>query len=99
MGFSASYVNVNKDEKLNTDKKAFSLAYTNHRATTNECYEFVTTYPNDTTYQANLFQEGKMSISKLDNVNRIISGTFSCSIIHAGCDTLKITEGRFDFKF
>lgn len=29
----------------------------------------------------------------------IIAGTFDCTIYQTGCDTLRITEGRFDLKF
>ena len=38
-------------------------------------------------------------ISKLDIPNRIISGTFDFKAIKPGCDTVRITDGRFDFKF
>lgn len=38
-------------------------------------------------------------ISKLDIPNRIISGTFNFKAIKPGCDTVRITDGRFDIKF
>lgn len=36
---------------------------------------------------------------KIDLQNKIISGTFNCKIPIANCDTVKITEGRFDIKY
>ncbi len=41
---------------------------------------------------------GSITISKLDTTAGIISGTFSGVLIRAGCDTITITEGRFDLK-
>jgi len=99
LGISASFLNQSRLTNLSYDKKKFSLAYTNYNATVNACYDFVTTYSSDPSYPANTFQEGQIKVTKLDTVAHIISGTFSCSILHSGCDTLKITDGRFDFKF
>jgi hypothetical protein len=46
------------------------------------------------------YANGRLLIIKLDDKARIISGRFDCSIYQPDCgDTLKITEGRFDFKF
>ncbi len=42
---------------------------------------------------------GRLTVSKLDRANRIISGTFTATLSRAGCITLQITEGRFDMKF
>lgn len=41
---------------------------------------------------------GSITISKLDTAARIVSGTFSGVLIKAGCDTITITESRFDLK-
>ena len=38
-------------------------------------------------------------ITKLDNSNDIISGTFEFKAIKPGCDTVRVTDGRFDIKF
>ena len=38
-------------------------------------------------------------ITKLDTANRIVSGTFNLLFTSQGCDTLKITDGRFDAKY
>lgn len=39
-----------------------------------------------------------INITKFDLQNRIISGTFQFSMVKPGCDTTRITEGRFDIK-
>jgi len=43
--------------------------------------------------------DGTMTITKLDKTMRIISGTFSATLSTSGCETIKITEGRFDMKY
>jgi hypothetical protein len=45
------------------------------------------------------YRQGKITITKFDQQLRIIAGKFYCTILKSGCDTLKITEGRFDIKF
>ncbi len=42
---------------------------------------------------------GKLSITKIDRSNYIISGLFEFSTAINRCDTLKITNGRFDIKY
>lgn len=45
-----------------------------------------------------VYRDGTLEITKLDTVNWIIAGKFEATLHKAGCDTLRITEGRFDFK-
>ena len=54
-----------------------------------------TTTAFDTTIQ----KSGGGIITKLDIPNHIISGTFSCKFKTLQCDTVFITDGRFDIKF
>jgi len=49
-------------------------------------------------YDETFYRNGYITISKLDRQKGIISGTFECTMKKEGCDTLKITEGRFDLK-
>jgi hypothetical protein len=42
---------------------------------------------------------GSMKISKLDRQKRIIAGSFDFSFMSNICDTVSVTQGRFDFKF
>ena len=50
-------------------------------------------------FDTTIIREGQLLISTLDRSNRIIAGTFEAKLIKTGCDTIKITNGRFDFKF
>lgn len=43
--------------------------------------------------------EGIIVITKIDRTNKIISGTFNCKIPIPNCDTLNITDGRFDIRY
>ena len=42
---------------------------------------------------------GNLTITKADSVLKIISGTFNFDLPTDFCDTLKITDGRFDIKY
>jgi hypothetical protein len=42
--------------------------------------------------------QGKITITKIDTVNKIISGLFECKVPIPHCDSLKITNGRFDIR-
>ncbi len=50
---------------------------------------------NDTIPNHNAF----LNIAKLDKVKRIISGTFEYTLTRIGCETIRITQGRFDMKY
>lgn len=41
---------------------------------------------------------GQFVITRLDKAQGIISGTFSFTLSQPGCDTIEITQGRFDSK-
>lgn len=45
--------------------------------------------------------KGDLVINRLDKVNKIMSGTFNCTIpiTVLNCDTLNITDGRFDIHY
>lgn len=42
---------------------------------------------------------GTIQLSKLDRSQKIVSGTFSCAFQIPNCDTVKVTEGRFDIQY
>jgi hypothetical protein len=42
---------------------------------------------------------GAIIFSKIDRINYIISGTFEFSTVTQGCDTIRITDGRFDMQY
>lgn len=43
--------------------------------------------------------DGLMTFTKIDTINKIISGTFSFIVLTDYCDTLNVTDGRFDLKY
>lgn len=44
--------------------------------------------------------DGSLTITKFEVATKIVSGTFNCIIpLPNNCDTLKITDGRFDIKY
>ncbi len=52
-------------------------------------------------YDSRTLNNGEVNITKLDRVNKIISGTFSFEAINKNNanDKVSITDGRFDLKF
>jgi len=51
-------------------------------------------------YSGNYIKTGKVELVKFDGSNRIASGRFAFTLYEpGGCDTLKVTNGRFDVKF
>ncbi len=42
------------------------------------------------------YMTGRLTITRLDMSKGIISGTFAFTLAQPGCDTLKVTQGRFD---
>lgn len=43
--------------------------------------------------------DGELTLSKVDTVNKILSGTFWFNILTDYCDTMKVTDGRFDINY
>ena len=43
--------------------------------------------------------DGSIMFSKIDRTNFIVSGFFDFSTVTESCDTLRITEGRFDLQY
>lgn len=43
--------------------------------------------------------EGFVRFSKIDQTKFIVSGTFEFSAVKEGCDTVRITNGRFDMHY
>ena len=49
-------------------------------------------------YAPGFSMQGQLVITRLDMTAGIISGTFSFALAQTGCDTVKVTQGRFDKK-
>ncbi len=50
-------------------------------------------------YDGDKTLNGKLTITKLDQVNLIISGLFEFNTFTPGCDSIKVTDGRFDLLY
>lgn len=51
-------------------------------------------------YNYNYYSKSeKFEITRLDTINKIISGIFELTLYKSPSDSLKITDGRFDLKF
>ncbi|MBH8567316.1 hypothetical protein KB206_00355 [Microvirga sp. STS02] len=48
--------------------------------------------------QAPSYRKGTLTLTRLDLQARIIAGTFELTLAQPGCDTIRITQGRFDKK-
>lgn len=42
---------------------------------------------------------GDLTITKLDQANLIVAGVFEFTTVVAGCDTIRVTAGRFDLNY
>lgn len=74
---------------------------TNQAVFTPGLNQFYTFSANATcTYGGKLFKTGKVELVKFDRVGRIAAGRFAFTLYEpGGCDTLRVTNGRFDVKF
>ncbi len=52
----------------------------------------------DTGYDSTLFCSGRVKLTRVDPEVRIVSGIFEYTLYKPGCDTIKVTNGRFDIK-
>lgn len=50
-------------------------------------------------YEAEDTFNGWIKFSKIDRTNLIVSGTFEYSTVTENCDTIRVTNGRFDFPY
>ena len=57
----------------------------------NECYQI-------SSEDSNTITTGSIFLTKYDLQSGIISGTFEFTLTKSGCDTIKVTNGRFDKK-
>lgn len=50
-------------------------------------------------YEPQNTYSGIITITKLDRINYIVSGLFEFETVTIDCDTLRITDGRFDIRY
>ncbi len=98
------FLNIGLDS-LNFKKEAivfpktgdFSVSYIIYKPALQNCSQYSSNPNYDTSN--NFSSSGKLNVTRFDKVAKIISGNFYCTIKQSGCDTLKITDGRFDIKY
>jgi len=85
--------NLNQKEYLLNDTTNSYILYL--RVNSGDCFQ------NNAGYGAVIkkFDTGKLMVTKADSISKIIAGTFSFQIPTDYCDTLKVTDGRFDIKY
>jgi hypothetical protein len=50
-------------------------------------------------YSTNNSTSGQLTITKLDTINQIVSGTFYFKAVNAPGETVSVTDGRFDMPY
>jgi len=55
------------------------------------CYEYYNS--------PDLTMSGQLTVTRLDLQAGIVAGTFSFKLFQPGCDTVRVSNGRFDYKF
>ena len=75
----------------------FSCDFDDFNSKSTMCNQFSTnpSYDRTTTFKSS----GTLVVTKFDQSSKILSGTFHATIKQTDCDTLKITDGRFDIKY
>lgn len=86
--FSIASDSIQTQQRINVGMKNFIVVF---RDNTGNC----DMSSSDSTVKTTGFCE----ISKIDKVNQIFSGIFEFQFIKNGCDTIRITSGRFDLKY
>lgn len=85
---------------LNDSLNFFNIPFS---ISTNESKLFEVKFFNDVcdyfSADSTTYKKGEFRINKLDKINHIVAGSFFITLYQTGCDTIKITEGRFDMKF
>ncbi|WP_298390869.1 DUF6252 family protein [Hydrotalea sp.] len=87
-----SVPSTNKIYRLNDTTKVYGL-----RTVEKSCFQnYINGYGNIVPIKS---YDGEVHLTKVDSVNKIISGTFWFHIKTDYCDTIKISNGRFDCQF
>jgi hypothetical protein len=65
----------------------------------NSCYGRFTNWGETFHYLTNENNNGQLTITKLDQVNNIISGTFWFKAVNSNGEVVQVREGRFDMQY
>ncbi|TDN37642.1 hypothetical protein E4631_01905 [Hymenobacter sp. UV11] len=89
--FLISSTSVNKTGVYNFDNNGPAGAYYNSGINGN-CQEY------GYYIKSNFSMDGQLTVTRLDQKAGIIAGTFNFKLYQPGCDTIKATQGRFDYQ-
>ena len=90
-------VTIRTDSPAISEGHTFSL--TNDSSGKASASYDVRTCRGDDLYSTMANKPGKLYISRLDQINHIVSGTFSFDAVNPQGDIVHITSGRFDIQF
>lgn len=76
-----------------------TITYPLNRFPDSSCRAYYESSTQSCTYDYQNCLSGKITLTRLDRVKYIISGTFDFLTVAKDCDTLKITNGRFDIRY
>ncbi len=88
IGFDSIKLEEGKTYRLRESGKGFSTG--NYRKFTDTSLDDYFTYARSS---------GELTITRFDEVNQIVSGTFSFNAVNEIGDTVKVTDGRFDMLY
>ena len=54
--------------------------------------------PCDEFFGSAIYRKGTLTLTRVDEQVGIVSGTFEFTLAQPGCDTIRVTNGRFDYK-
>ncbi len=91
IGFGVDNFTSVKTYNIGNTSSTIGITYWNYKEQNSNCTTF---FGNDTT----LIRTGFIKVEKIDLINGIISGRFEFTIKKNGCETINISEGRFDAK-
>lgn len=49
-------------------------------------------------YGTTTYSKGKLVVTRLDLQAGVIAGTFKLTVVKPSCDTIRVTDGLFDYK-
>ncbi len=83
MEHNATFSLVTFDKRVDFNKKEFVAG-----CATSTCV-----------YDGKFVKKGSLTFTRYDPVARMAAGRFAFTLYQPGCDTLRVTEGRFDVTF
>jgi hypothetical protein len=79
------------DQGIPIDRNTYDL--------NNPPFQYAKFRKNHCRYREEHLLKGKLNITHLDRERYIVSGTFEFTTVMDGCDTIRVTDGRFDLIY